>query len=198
MDPDTSVYAQGAYRLAGKTLGVVGAGRIAQALIRKVIGFGFKDILAYDPYASADALARQGAKKAELDELLTASDIVSLHLPVTPETKGMINTAALAKMKSTAILVNVSRGPLVEDAALLEALTTGKLLGAGLDTHNHEPLGTDSPFCTLDNVVLTDHVAYRTVEGVEELNTKSAQNIVDVLTGKAPQIPRQQAVRRYL
>ena len=177
------------FRLVGHTLGVIGAGRIARCLIKKVSGFGFKEVVAYDPYVSAEALEAIGARKVELDELLQISDFISLHLPVTPETKGMINKEAISKMKDTAILINVSRGPLVDDEALLEALTTGKILGAGLDTHNFEPLGAESPFCKLDNVVLSDHTAYSTVEGVEELKTKSAQNIADVLMGREPKYP---------
>ena len=92
-------------------------------------------------------------------------------------------------MKPTAILTNVSRGPLVNDADLLEALREHRILAAGLDTHNHEPLGADSPFCKLDNVVLTDHTAYSTVEGVTELKTKAAKNVVDVLEGRMPIYP---------
>jgi len=177
------------FRLAGKTLGVIGAGRIARALIRKVSGFGLKEVVAYDPYLSAEDLAQIGVRKVELDELLRTSDIISLHLHVTDETRGIINAEALEKMKSTAILINVSRGPLVDDEALLSALKTHSILAAGLDTHNREPLGADSPFCRLDNVVLTDHTAYSTTEGVEELKTKAAQSIVDVLTGVVPKYP---------
>lgn len=177
------------YRLKDHTLGVVGAGRIARCLIRKVSGFGLKEIVAYDPYISKEDLELIGARKVELDELLEISDFVSLHSPVTPETTGMIGEAAIAKMKPTAILINASRGPLVDDKALLKALKEGRLLGAGLDTHNKEPLGTDSPFCELDNVVLTDHTAYGTVEGIEELKRKSAENVADVLMGRESRYP---------
>ena len=177
------------FRLRDKVLGVIGAGRIARAMIRKVSGFGLKEVVAYDPYISAEDLAKIGVRKVELDELLAVSDIVSLHLHANAETKGMINRDTLAKMKPTAILLNVSRGPLVNDEDLLEALRSGRLLAAGLDTHNCEPLGTDSPFCALDNVVLTDHAAYSTVEGVQELKEKAAQNVIDVLTGKTPKYP---------
>lgn len=177
------------FRLKDKTLGVIGAGRIARALIRKVSGFGLREILAYDPYVGAEELRELGVRKAELDEVLSLSDIVSLHLHVNEETRGMINAQTLGKMKPTAILVNVSRGPLVNDADLLDALERGTILSAGLDTHNHEPLGADSPFCRLPNVVLTDHTAYSTIEGVEELKTKAAQNVIDVLAGKAPRYP---------
>lgn len=177
------------FRLKGKVLGVIGAGRIARALIQKTSGFGFREVLAYDPYVSAEELEKIGVRKVELDELLAESDFVSLHLHANAETNGMINKDALSKMKSTAILINVSRGPLVNDEDLLDALRSHRILAAGLDTHNHEPLGADSPFCQLDNVVLTDHTAYSTAEGVLELKTKSAKNIVAVLTGKQPDYP---------
>ncbi|MCI9120025.1 MAG: C-terminal binding protein [Oscillibacter sp.] len=177
------------FRLQGKTLGVIGAGRIARALIRKTSGFDLKEVVAYDPYLSAEDLKAIGVRKVELDELLAVSDFVSLHLHANAETQGIINKAALEKMKPTAILINVSRGPLVKDEDLLEALENHRILAAGLDTHNREPLGADSPFCRLDNVVLTDHTAYSTAEGVLELKTKAAQNIIDVLTGKAPKYP---------
>lgn len=178
-----------AFRLKGKTLGVIGAGRIARSLIQKVSGFGFQEVVAYDPYLSAETLAEIGVRKVELEELLATSDFISLHLHVNAETRGIINETTLALMKPTAILINVSRGPLVDDEALLKALAEKRILAAGLDTHCHEPLGADSPYCGLDNVILTDHTAYSTAEGVEELKTKSAQNVVDVLTGKKPVYP---------
>ena len=177
------------FRLRGKTLGVIGAGRIARALIRKVSGFGFAEVVAYDPYISAEQLAEIGVRKVEKEELFRISDIISLHLHANAETNGMICKETLAMMKPTAILINVSRGPLVNDADLLEALREHRILAAGLDTHNHEPLGADSPFCKLDNVVLTDHTAYSTVEGVTELKTKAAKNVVDVLEGRTPIYP---------
>lgn len=177
------------FRLKGKTLGVIGAGRIARALIRKVSGFEFKEILAYDPYVSADDLAKIGVRKVELEELLNTSDFVSLHMHVTKETQGIINEKTLAMMKPTAILINVSRGTLVDDPSLLAALKSNKILAAGLDTHCCEPLTAASEYCKLDNVVLTDHTAYSTVEGVEELKVKSAQNIIDALMGAKPKYP---------
>lgn len=171
------------FRLAGKTLGVIGAGRIARALIRKTSGFGLHEIVAYDPYVSAEDLASIGVRKVDLDELLAVSDFVSLHLHVTEATKEIINRRTLKKMKQTAILINVSRGALINDEDLLFALQNGTILAAGLDTHNNEPLGPDSAFCKMDNVVLTDHTAYATIEGVRELKEKSAQNIIDELSG---------------
>jgi len=177
------------FRLKGRVLGIIGAGRIARALVRKVSGFGLREVVAYDPYVSAEELAGIGVRKVELKELLETADIISLHLHANAETNGIINRETLALMKPTAILINVSRGPLVKDEDLLEALRENRILAAGLDTHNHEPLGMDSPFLALDNVVLTDHTAYSTMESVLELKTKAAQNVIDVLTGAAPKYP---------
>lgn len=174
------------FRLADKTLGLIGAGRIARALAHKVSGFGLREVIAYDPYVSADELKKFGIRKAELEEVLRTSDFISLHLHANNETAGLINKKTLEQMKETAILINVSRGALVNDEDLLAALREHRILAAGLDTHNHEPLEKDSPFCGLDNVILTDHTAYATQEGIEELKIKSAINIVNVLTGKAP------------
>ena len=149
----------------------------------------FRPVVAYDPYISAEQLAEIGVRKVEKEELFRISDIISLHLHANAETNGMICKETLALMKPTAILINVSRGPLVKDEDLLDALREHRILAAGLDTHNHEPLGAQSPFCQLDNVVLTDHTAYSTAEGVTELKTKAAQNVVDVLEGRTPRYP---------
>ncbi|MGE4276470.1 MAG: C-terminal binding protein [Lawsonibacter sp.] len=177
------------FRLSGKVLGVLGFGRIARTLVKKTSGFGFSKVLVYDPYVSAEVCASLGAQKAELEEVLRGCDILSLHMPVTPQTTRMINRETLALMKPTAILVNTGRGPLVDDEALAQALLEKKLLYAGLDTHWVEPLPAYSPYRALDNVVLTDHTAYSTVEAVEELKTKSARNIVAVLRGEKPGYP---------
>ena len=175
--------------LRGKTLGVLGFGRIARALVQKTSGFGFSKVLVYDPYVPAEACAALGAEKAELEDVLRQCDFLSLHMPVTPQTTGMINRDTLALMKPTAILVNTGRGPLVNDETLIEALQQKRILAAGLDTHCVEPIPADSPYRTLDNVVLTDHTAYSTVEAVEELKIKSAQNIINALTGVSPVYP---------
>lgn len=177
------------FRLAGKVLGVLGFGRIARALVKKCAGFGFAQVLVYDPYVTAEACAAEGAVKASLEDVLRQCDFLSLHMPVTPQTTGIINRETLALMKPTAILVNTGRGPLVDDAALVDALQSKRLLAAGLDTHCVEPLTAASPYCALDNVVLTDHTAYSTVEAVHELKRKAAQNIIDALTGATPGYP---------
>lgn len=173
-------------RLKGKILGIIGAGRIARALARKVSGFGFSHILAYDPYVDAAVLQELGIEKVELDELCRRADFISLHMPVTDETRGMIDAEKLSLMKKEAILVNTARGALVNDEDLIKALKEERIAFAGLDTYGIEPLPGDSDYFKLDNVVLTDHTAYNTKEGVEELKRKSAENVAAVLSGKEP------------
>lgn len=177
------------FRLKGKVLGVLGFGRIARAFVRKCSGFGFSKIMTYDPYVSDKDCEEAGVEKNSLKEVLSQSDFISLHMPVTPETTHIINKESIGWMKSTAIIINTGRGKLIDDNAIAEALKENKIMYAGLDTHNIEPLSTECPYRNLDNVTLTDHTAYSTVEGVIELKTKSAQNVVDVLTGKMPKYP---------
>jgi len=176
------------FRLRGKTLSLLGFGRIAKALAKKAKGFDL-EILVYDPYLTAEQVSAEGCTKVSLDEALQQADILSLHMPVTEETRGIINRENLARMKPTAVLVNTGRGALVDDAALIEALSTGKLAAAGLDTHNTEPLCADSPYRSLENCVLTDHAAYYTKEALVELATKAARNVRDVLEGRKPEYP---------
>ena len=177
------------YRLAGKNLGVIGGGRIGRALIKKVQGLGFSTIFVYDPFKTEEEIAEWNCKKVSLEELLANSDFVSLHLPLSLDTKWLINSANIGLMKANAILVNTSRGSLIEPEALIQALEIKKILCAGLDTHSEEPLAIDSPFLKLDNVVLTDHCAYNSVEATNELKSKSALNVAAVLTGQAPGYP---------
>jgi len=177
------------YRVKGKVLGVLGFGRIARALVKKTVGFGFSEVLVYDPYVTEESCALMGAKKASLEEVMSKADILSLHMPVTPETTRMINRETLALMKPNAIIVNTSRGPLIDDEALAEALRSDKIQAAGLDTHWVEPLPADCPYLAMDNVVLTDHNAFNTAEAVVEVKTKAAQNIVNALLGKEPVYP---------
>lgn len=184
-----NIQAANSVRLAGKTLGVLGFGRIARELVHKCSGFGFSRVLAYDPYLPEDFCRQHGAEKADLETVLANSDFLSLHMPVTPETRGMINADRLKLMKKNVILINTARGALIDDEALVAALQNGDIAWAGLDTHNKEPLNLDSPYMDLDNVVLTDHTAYSTKEGVIELKTKAAQAVATVLNGGKPAFP---------
>ncbi|MDD5018340.1 MAG: C-terminal binding protein [Eubacteriales bacterium] len=184
-----NINAPNMFRLCGKRLTLIGFGRIARCVARKLSGFGLKEVIAYDPYVDEPAMTALGVRKVSLEDALKQGDIISLHLPVTKETKGIIDADAFSMMKDTAYLINTSRGPLVDEAALIAALENNKIAMAGLDTHCSEPLGQDHPLCRLDNCVLTDHTAFNTVEGVVELKTKVALAAKAVLEGGKPDFP---------
>ena len=139
------------------TVGIVGLGRIGQAVARRCRGFSMT-ILAYEPYPDLDFVQEYGVELVAIEELLRRSDVVTLHCPATPENRHLINRERLALMKPTAHLVNTARGPLIDETALLEALATGRIAGAGLDVFEKEPL-FDSALFGLDNVILSPHVA---------------------------------------
>jgi phosphoglycerate dehydrogenase-like enzyme len=148
--------------LRGRTVGLVGAGMVPRALVPMLQGFGAQ-LLYWSPREHPEL----GIPRGELPELLAEADIVSLHVPLVPETERLIDRGALARMKPGAILVNTARGGLVDEAALIEALTSGHLRAAGLDVFTQEPLPADSPLLALDNVVLMPHVAWLTPETLD-------------------------------
>ncbi len=155
----------GGRELRGKTLGIVGLGKIGGAVARRAAGFEMS-CLGFDPLVPEAAARAMGAEPVSLDELLSRSDIVTLHAPMTPETKGMIGATQIARMRTGAILVNAARGGLVDEGALLEALERGALSGAGLDVFAEEP-PRDSPLRNHPRVVVTPHVGAATVEAQE-------------------------------
>ena len=175
-------------RLEGQTLGLVGFGNIPRALAPKAKAFGFK-VLTHDPYVKTAALAAAGVEGVSFDELLARSDFVSVHAPLLPSTRGLMNAAVFAKMKKGAYLINTARGPLVDEPALIAALDSGQLGGAGLDVVTTEPLGKDSPLLGRDNVILTPHTAFYSVEALEELQTKCASDVARVLSGEKAVYP---------
>jgi len=169
--------------LAGATLGLVGFGRIAAAVGRRARGFGMRLIhTARHDHAEAEAL---GSRRVDLDELLTSSDFVSLHLPLSDETRHLINAEALRKMKPTARLINTARGPIVDEAALAEALATGVIAGAGLDVYEREP-EVDGGLMTLKNVVLLPHLGSASVMAREGMSQLAAANMIAALSGERP------------
>jgi D-3-phosphoglycerate dehydrogenase len=174
------------FRIKGKTLSLLGFGRIARCLFRKVSGLGLKEVLVYDPYLTSEEIEKAGAKKVDFETALKNADYISLHMPLTPETKGIIDKKAFSLMKKTAIIINTSRGPLIDEEALIDALENKKIAFAGLDTHNVEPLPENSPLKKLDNCVLTDHTGFNTQEAIVELKTKVACNVKDVFENKEP------------
>ncbi|MGD9307392.1 MAG: C-terminal binding protein [Desulfobacterales bacterium] len=174
------------YRTTGKNLGIIGYGKIARAFHRKWKGFLPDRVLVYDPFVADDVIQENDAEKVDLDILLSESDFISLHTPLTPETRHFINTAAFKKMKQTAILVNTSRGGAIDTDALVNALQEGQILRAGLDVFEDEPLPKDHPLVGMDNVILTSHVAWYSKESARDLQTGAAEEILRVFSGKQP------------
>lgn len=174
-----------ARRLQGGVLGFVAFGRIARALAKKVRGFEF-ELVAYDPYVRADVAASYGVTLVELDYLLKQSDLVSVHAPLTEETRHLIGESQLRLLKPGAVLVNTSRGGVVDQSALIEALRDDRLMAAGLDVLEEEPLPPDSRLTGLDNVIVTPHVGAYSEESVAELHRTACQTAIDVLEGRWP------------
>ena len=172
-------------RLRGKRLGIVGFGRIGRAVCAKALAFGF-EVLAYDPVLPADTVAEFGGKKVDLQVLLKESDFVTLHAPVIPETRNMIGRAELDQMRPEAFLINCARGGLIDEDALYQALTAGKIAGAGLDVVEdiHPPL--DHRLVQLDNVIVTPHTAFFSQEATLELEQRAAGEVARVLQGRMP------------
>ena len=179
-------WARPARRTRGCTLGFVAFGRIAQALAERVSGFGMT-LLAYDPYLDSEAVARHGAEKVELDELLSRADFLSVHCPLTDETRHLLSAREFGLMKEGVFLVNTSRGPVIDEGALVGALRSGKVFAAGLDVFEEEPLPLDSPLREFDNVILTPHVGANSEESVADLYRTGIQATLDVYRGLWPQ-----------
>ncbi|MDM7925260.1 MAG: D-glycerate dehydrogenase [bacterium] len=170
--------------LTGRTLGIVGAGRIGRAVALRSSGFGMT-VLYADGSAVPELEAKLGARRVGLDELLALSDFVSLHVPLTPETRRLIDSRALGLMKRSAYLINTSRGPVVDEKALVEALRSGRIAGAGLDVYENEP-EIESGLIGLDNVVLLPHIGSATLETRTRMSVMAAENLLEGLSGKKP------------
>lgn len=172
-------------RLRGKKLGIVGFGRIGKAVCGKALAFGF-DVLEYDPFVSPEQAADAGARSVDLETLLRESDFVTLHSPLTPDTENLIGAAELALMKEDSFLINCARGPLIDENALYEALSSGRIGGAGLDVLVDAHPSADNELLKLDNVVVTPHVAFFSQEAVLELEERAAGEVASVLLGQMP------------
>ncbi|KVG76948.1 D-glycerate dehydrogenase [Burkholderia ubonensis] len=167
----------------GKTIGIVGLGRIGAAVARRAaLGFRMR-VLYANRSAQPDAEAQYGARRVTLDELLAASDFVCLQVPLSDETRHLIGAAEFAKMKRGAILINASRGPVVDEAALIDALRAGTIRGAGLDVFEREPLAADSPLLRMNNVVALPHIGSATHETRHAMARCAAENLVGALAG---------------
>ncbi len=170
----------------GKTLGIIGLGRIGSAVAKRAKGFDMK-VLYYDIIRRKDLEEKLGIVFAEMDEILRRADFVSIHVPLTPKTRGLIGERELKLMKPTAVLINTSRGPVVKEEALVKALKEGWIAAAGLDVFEKEPLPKDSPLLELENIVLTPHIASASHDTRGRMAEYAAEGIVKVLKGVEPE-----------
>lgn len=175
-------------RVRGRVLGLVGFGNIPRLLVPKAQAFGLK-VIAHDPYVDKKLAADAGVELVDMGRLLADSDYLSVHAPHTPATTNLIGADEFRKMKKTALLINTARGPLVDTDALAAALDAGEIGGAALDVVPVEPLPKDSPLLNRDNVVLTPHTAFYSVDALLELQTKAARDVAAVLAGERPVYP---------
>jgi phosphoglycerate dehydrogenase-like enzyme len=167
-------------------MGFVGFGRIARALAERVSGFQ-TSLLAYDPYVGSETMARWDTGKVGLDELLRASDFILVHCPLTDETHHLLDEEAFSLMREGVFVVNTSRGPIIDERALAEALRSGKVWGAGLDVFEEEPLPADSPLREFGNVTFTPHVSANSEESVADLYRTGCRIAIDVQRGQWPE-----------
>jgi D-3-phosphoglycerate dehydrogenase len=172
-------------RLAGQTLGIIGLGNIGRMVARKAGCLGLK-LRGYDPYVKLETLAGLGLELVGLEELLRGSDYVTLHCPLVEETRKLIGAAQLALMKPDACLINMARGPIVDQAALHSALVDNVIAGAALDVLEQEPPKPDDPLLQLGNVIITPHTSSWSRESSIQLRRDTAQNVVDVLQDRLP------------
>ena len=175
-------------RLRGQTLGLLGFGKIAKALAAKVQPLGM-NVLVYDPYLEPAVIAHHGAEAASFDKLLAAADAISVHVPLSEETRNLIGESELARVKPTAFLINTSRGGIVDEQALAVALKQNRLGGAALDVLSAEPPPPDHPLRQAPNMILTPHLAFYSRESVIELQTKAAEEVARALKGEPPRSP---------
>lgn len=175
-------------RIEGTVLGLIGFGHIPRLVAPKAQAFGMR-VISYDPFAKPDVFKAAGVEGVDLDTLLKTSDYVSVHAPLLPATRGMLNAAAFSKMKKGAYVVNTARGPLIDEPDLIAALDSGQVGGAGLDVVAAEPLAKDSPLLGRDNVIISPHTAFYSIEALNELQTKCATDVARVLSGEKAVYP---------
>jgi D-3-phosphoglycerate dehydrogenase len=168
------------------TLGLVGFGAIARLVAQKARCFGFH-IVAADPYLNGLAFTKHGVEQIDLDNLLASADIISLHCPLVPETSHLISSKTIQMMKPGVLIINTSRGGIIKESDLIEALTNGRVLGAGLDVFEQEPLPADSPLRSLANVLLTSHAASGSLQAAKSLQIKAAEAAREILQGNRPE-----------
>jgi D-3-phosphoglycerate dehydrogenase / 2-oxoglutarate reductase len=175
-------------RITGQTLGLLGFGNIARRVARRAKPFGL-NIIATDPYLPDSVFEQEGVKKATVDEVMSQSDYISVHIPLGPSTKHLVGARTLGLMKPTAYIINTARGPIIDQDALIKILQENKIAGAGLDVFENEPLELDSPLSKLDNVLLSPHTASNSDEAYINARRRAVQETMRVLRGKMPLSP---------
>jgi D-3-phosphoglycerate dehydrogenase len=168
--------------LSGKTLGIIGLGRIGTRVTTRARAFGMR-VIAYDPYIADTVYEKVSAEKVPLDTLLAQADVITVHTPLTDETRGMIGAAEIAKMKENVILVNCARGGIYEEGALAAALNGGRIAGAAVDVYEKEPPGTDHPLLNAKNIILSPHIGANTIEAQDRVAVQTAEMVVEALRG---------------
>lgn len=173
------------HRMKGKTLGIIGCGNIGSLVLKKMSGFGMK-ILVCDPYLSEERYKELGIEHVHFDDILKESDIITIHVPVTEETRGMFHMDKFRLMKKTAVIINTARGPVLSTDDLITALKTGIISGAGIDVYETEPPAPDSEIITMDNVILSPHIAWYSEEGGWDIRYMIMDDVKSFLEGKPP------------
>jgi D-3-phosphoglycerate dehydrogenase len=173
------------YSLQNKVLGLMGFGKIPRILNIKAKAFGM-NVIAYDPYVSEEEVAKEGAKKVSLEELVKESDYLSIHSPLTPETKGVFNLGLFCQMKKTAYIINTARGPVINEPELAQALKEGLIAGAGLDVLLKDEVDLSNPLLKMDNVIITPHASWYSEESMMRRRTQTVESVIRVLKGGEP------------
>ncbi|WRS27956.1 C-terminal binding protein [Oscillospiraceae bacterium MB08-C2-2] len=172
-------------RLSNSTVGIIGCGRIGGTVAQRMKAFGVR-VIAWDNRAESLADQNPGVEFVDFETLLKESDYISIHCPLDDNTKYLIDAQAIAKMKPTTFIINTARGPIIRESDLIEALQTGKLAGASLDVFESEPVSQENPLLTMENVIVSPHTAWYSMEGITALHTKAATEAVNVLQGNLP------------
>jgi D-3-phosphoglycerate dehydrogenase len=183
------------HRISGQVLGLVGLGRIARAVGQRAAAFGMK-VVAFDPYVQPGSPAAADFELMNFDGLIAAADFISVHCPLTPDTRGLLGARSFERMKPTAFLVNCARGGIVDEEALAEALQSGRIAGAGLDVVSKEPMPPDHPLLRSPNAILTPHAAFYSEESTLELQRRVVDEVVRSLTGQPQRSPVNHPVGR--
>ena len=181
--------------LSGRTLGVIGLGRLGKRVAQVGQAFNMK-LIAWSPWQTEERAAESGAQLVTREEFFSTSYVISIHIPLTAESRGLVTAADLAMMQPNAFLINTSRGPIVDEAALVDALRSGAIAGAGLDVFDEEPLPKDHPFLSLPNTLLTPHIGFVTEEGYQSFYRNALANIQAFLAGEPTNVINPEALER--